>query len=199
MANIVYANGREVTQESTGRQIAVFPDVCKTPSPGGPVPIPYPNIATNDGARTKVATKQVKVTSKPAISLSSKMSTSTGDEAGTMKGISSATTFGKQQYLRLTMDVKAEGKNVAVIAQGHVVNAPPPVPCGNPACKYSRIPIAASLTARLPTRLRVDFPNRLVCLECYRKIVGKEPLPAGSNLAAPFIPGGSVLGAAIGG
>lgn len=23
-----------------------FPDVCKTPTPGGPVPIPYPNIAS---------------------------------------------------------------------------------------------------------------------------------------------------------
>jgi hypothetical protein len=23
-----------------------FPDVCKTPIPGGPVPIPYPNIAS---------------------------------------------------------------------------------------------------------------------------------------------------------
>jgi hypothetical protein len=22
----------------------VFPDVCKTPSPGGPVPVPYPNV-----------------------------------------------------------------------------------------------------------------------------------------------------------
>lgn len=23
---------------------AVFPDVCKTPAPGSPVPIPYPNV-----------------------------------------------------------------------------------------------------------------------------------------------------------
>jgi hypothetical protein len=31
----------------------VFPDVCMTPSPGGPIPIPYPNIGmasdTSDG------------------------------------------------------------------------------------------------------------------------------------------------------
>ena len=31
---------------SGGMSIATIPDVCKTPTPGGPVPIPYPNIAT---------------------------------------------------------------------------------------------------------------------------------------------------------
>ncbi len=30
---------------STGISIAMAPDVCKTPSPAGTVPIPYPNIA----------------------------------------------------------------------------------------------------------------------------------------------------------
>ena len=28
-----------------GGQCFAFPDTCKTPTPGGPVPIPYPNIA----------------------------------------------------------------------------------------------------------------------------------------------------------
>lgn len=28
------------------RIIAAFPDVTKTPAPGGPVPIPYPNLRT---------------------------------------------------------------------------------------------------------------------------------------------------------
>ena len=32
---------------STGVSIATIPDVCKTPSPGGPVPVPYPNIANS--------------------------------------------------------------------------------------------------------------------------------------------------------
>ena len=37
-----------------------FPDVCKTPFIGVPVPIPYPNIATDtgdDGTSTKVKTE----------------------------------------------------------------------------------------------------------------------------------------------
>jgi hypothetical protein len=35
-----------------GGVIASFPDVCKTPTPGGPVPIPYPNMAVA-GTATK--------------------------------------------------------------------------------------------------------------------------------------------------
>jgi len=33
-----------VHKDARGLSI-VFPDVCKTPLPGGPVPIPYPNLA----------------------------------------------------------------------------------------------------------------------------------------------------------
>lgn len=43
-----------------GRAVLAFPDVCKTPSPGGPVPIPYPNIGTASSrriAKTGLATK----------------------------------------------------------------------------------------------------------------------------------------------
>ena len=34
-----------------GQTVTAFPDVCKTPSPGGPVPIPYPNIANATASR----------------------------------------------------------------------------------------------------------------------------------------------------
>ena len=41
---------------SNGFSIATVPDVCKTPTPGGPVPMPYPNIARSgdlaDGTTT---------------------------------------------------------------------------------------------------------------------------------------------------
>lgn len=50
MANTVGVNKLSVvTRDSNGLTVA-FPDVCKTPSPGGPVPISYPNIArSSDG------------------------------------------------------------------------------------------------------------------------------------------------------
>ena len=43
-----------------GQTVAAFPDVCKTPSPGGPVPIPYPNLtnAANPAAN-KLARSQL--------------------------------------------------------------------------------------------------------------------------------------------
>ena len=53
----VFANGRSILHKGHGKtQLAVAPDVCKTPSPGGPVPIPYPNMSADsnltDGAAT---------------------------------------------------------------------------------------------------------------------------------------------------
>jgi len=34
-----------VHQGSNGVAMATIPDVCNTPSAGGPIPIPYPNVA----------------------------------------------------------------------------------------------------------------------------------------------------------
>jgi len=41
-----------VHKTSSGLSIA-FPDVCKTPAPGGPIPIPYPNISTAPDGGTR--------------------------------------------------------------------------------------------------------------------------------------------------
>ena len=49
-----------VHKSSNGVSIA-FPDVCKTPSPAGPIPIPYPNIAKSSD--TAKGTKKVKIRS----------------------------------------------------------------------------------------------------------------------------------------
>ena len=49
-----------VHKNSEGITIA-FPDVCKTPTPGGPIPIPYPNIAQSSDTAT-----ESKRTSRPA-------------------------------------------------------------------------------------------------------------------------------------
>ena len=42
------------------------PDVCKTPTPGGPVPIPYPN--TSKASDTSGGSKKVKIDGKTVIS-----------------------------------------------------------------------------------------------------------------------------------
>ncbi|WP_245814288.1 PAAR-like domain-containing protein [Cystobacter ferrugineus] len=41
-----FANGRTIVHKGDGRtNVSAAPDVCKTPSPGGPVPVPYVNLA----------------------------------------------------------------------------------------------------------------------------------------------------------
>ncbi|NMG66435.1 DUF4150 domain-containing protein [Azoarcus indigens] len=41
--------------KSSGGMSMVFPDVCNTPSPGGPIPIPYPNIGKSSDRAAKTA------------------------------------------------------------------------------------------------------------------------------------------------
>ncbi len=46
------ANQLSVVHKSSSGVTIAFPDVCKTPSPGGPIPIPYPNIGESDNTST---------------------------------------------------------------------------------------------------------------------------------------------------
>lgn len=111
MGQTVYANGRGVAHGGSGGMSTVTPDVCKTPSPGGPVPIPYPNIArssdTADGPST------VKCDGSMPMVKGANYSTSSGDEAGTAGGgVVSSKTKGKAELMMYSFDVKFEGKNV---------------------------------------------------------------------------------------
>ena len=92
-----------------------FPDVCKTPAPGGPVPIPYPNagpMAT--GWETTNAVQRVKLQSDHGLTATkaSGLTSSTGDEAGTMKNVVSAVNAGKVKHTQAAFNVKAEGAGV---------------------------------------------------------------------------------------
>lgn len=108
----VYANGRSIVHKGDGGvQTCPIPDVCKTPSPGGPVPIPYVNVAKN-GDLAK-GTKKVKVEGHSAAIDGANLSTSTGDEAGTAGGgVVSSKTKGKMKWAACSSDVKLEGKGV---------------------------------------------------------------------------------------
>jgi hypothetical protein len=111
MSNTVGVNKMSVvTKDSNGITVA-FPDVCKTPSPAGPVPIPYPNIARS--ADMAQGTSTVEVQGSPVCVKDSNFSTSTGDEAGSAGGVASGTTKGKAEFVNYSFDVKFEGKNVA--------------------------------------------------------------------------------------
>ena len=99
-----------VVTAGSGGTSPVFPDVCKTPSPGGPIPIPYPNVARSSSASNTATT--VKADGNNIMIKKSTFSTSTGDEAGSIGGVVSNCTKGKAQFITYSFDIKAEGQNV---------------------------------------------------------------------------------------
>ncbi|WNG47967.1 DUF4150 domain-containing protein [Archangium minus] len=109
---------------SGGVTTASAPDVCKTPTPGGPVPIPYPNIAFSkdlvDGSVT------VKADGEPIALKDSAFSTSTGDEPGSVGGVVSGVNKGKAKFSIYSMDVKVEGRNVARLSDNMTMNGNAP-------------------------------------------------------------------------
>ena len=112
MGASVGVNMMSVVHEDSSGVSPSFPDVCKTPSPAGPIPLPYPNIAkssdTADGAAT------VKCDGNPVCIQSSNFAISTGDEAGTAGGgVVSNKIKGKAEFVNVSFDVKADGKGIA--------------------------------------------------------------------------------------
>jgi hypothetical protein len=120
VAATINVNNRTVVHKTSGGVVTVFPDVCKTPTGGGPVPIPYPNIAKSQD--TAKGSKTVKMDSNPIMLKDSNFSTSTGDEPGSLKGIVSGKVKGKAEFVNYSMDVRVEGKNVPRLGDMMVQN-----------------------------------------------------------------------------
>jgi len=106
----VGANFLSVVHKASNGTTIAFPDVCKTPSPAGPIPIPYPNIAMSSD--TDKGSKKVKCDGESTCTKDSNFKMSTGDEPGSAGGIVSSKTKGKAEFVLFSMDVKFEGKNV---------------------------------------------------------------------------------------
>jgi hypothetical protein len=108
----VGVNNLSVVHASSNGITTAFPDVCKTPSPAGPIPIPYPNIAQSSD--TASGTSSVKCDGNPACVKDSNFKMSTGDEAGSAGGgVASNKIKGKAEFVNVSFDVKFEGKGVA--------------------------------------------------------------------------------------
>lgn len=105
-----FANGRSIIHKGDNlTHTAAPPDVCKTPSPGGPVPIPYVNVAMDSSLAS--GTKKVKVEGKMAAHEKANISTSMGDEPGNAGGGLISSKFkGKLTWATSSPNVKLEGK-----------------------------------------------------------------------------------------
>jgi hypothetical protein len=103
-----FANTRGIAHKGSGGTSTVFPDVCKTPGSG--VPIPYPNTGrssdTSQGPRTVFTDGEMPMVKQAQYSVSS------GDEAGSMKGVLSSDCKGVCEFMMYSFDVKMEGRNV---------------------------------------------------------------------------------------
>ena len=112
MSVTVGVNNLSVVHKDSNGVTVCFPDVCKTPTPGGPVPIPYPNIARSSD--TADGTKTVRCDGNPVCVKDSNFRISTGDEAGTAGGgVVSNKIKGKAEFVNVSFDVTFEGKGVA--------------------------------------------------------------------------------------
>jgi hypothetical protein len=110
MPATVGVNFLSVVHASSNGTTIAFPDVCKTPTPAGPVPIPYPNIAMSSD--TAKGTKKVKCDGQSTCVQDSNFKMSTGDEAGSAGGVVSSKIKGKAEFVLYSFDVKFEGKSV---------------------------------------------------------------------------------------
>src|SRR5262245_6147720 len=84
-----------------------FPDVCLTPSPAGPVPVPYPNVAMGPTA----APAQVKVNYMftPAHNMATSIPQTNGDNAGVATGVASGMVMGPSRHLTAAFTVLVVG------------------------------------------------------------------------------------------
>jgi len=111
MGQTTFCNFRGIIHKGSNGQSIAFPDVCKTPTPGGPVPIPYPNMGQSSDTMSGPTT--VKVDGQMPMCKEAKYVKSTGDEAGSAGGgVMSSMFKGECELMLYSFDVKFEGKNV---------------------------------------------------------------------------------------
>ena len=110
-----------VHKGSNGVSAASLPDVCKTPSPGGPVPLPYPNVSQS--ATLAKGTTSVKADGGMMIAIKgSEFSLSNGDNAGTLGGVKSGTFMKESTWLLYSFDVKMDGQNACRLTDKKLQN-----------------------------------------------------------------------------
>lgn len=110
-----------VHQISVGIATASAPDVCKTPTPVGTPPIPYPNVAQS--ATLVSGTKRVLVDGGvPAAIQGSEFPVSVGDQPGVAGGVASGVNMNKAAWVLFSFNVMLEGKNACRLSDMMTMN-----------------------------------------------------------------------------
>lgn len=128
---------------SNGVSTATLPDMCNTPTPTGPAPMAYPNVAMSSDL-AKGTTTITADGGNMCANYGSEFSKSTGDEPGSLGGVTSGTFIKEATWITYSFDVKLEGKaacrltdkmfhnhqntvNMAGVLQPHIIAAHPGV------------------------------------------------------------------------
>jgi hypothetical protein len=136
MPATVTVNMRTVVHKSSDGVATAFPDPCKTPSPGGPVPIPYTNVSKSSD--TSKGSSTVEMDGNPIMLQESEFSVSMGDEAGCAGGnVVTSKIKGPAAFLMYSFDVKVEDKSVPrqmdiMMHNKSSISGTPPYPCVQP-------------------------------------------------------------------
>jgi hypothetical protein len=110
MSGSVTADGRPIVHQGSGYRSTAFPDVCKTPTSGAPVPVPYLNVGHSaDAARGPLT---VRCEGRMPMVRGAIYTRSRGDEVGKLGGVLSKTTRGRCEFALYSFDVTFEGRGV---------------------------------------------------------------------------------------
>lgn len=104
-----------------GGQDFAFPDVCLTPTPGGPVPIPYPNIAMGPTAVPNVT--KVMFMGTPAHNMGTTTPMTNGDNAGVATGVASGMVMGPSRHLTGAFTVLIQGMPATRLTSSSLQNS----------------------------------------------------------------------------
>ena len=121
----IHLNGRSnslIHKGSTGIAKSTIPDVCKTPSPGGPVPIPYPVIVSMSSDLANGSTTVKADGGNMAAIKGCEFGRCSGDEAGTAGGVKSSTNMKEAKFILYSFDVKIDGQNACRLGDKMTMN-----------------------------------------------------------------------------
>lgn len=96
-----------------GGQAVAMPDVCQVPAPPGPnIPTPFPNMAMLAQADAGTCSSRVRITNRPVCTVRTEIARTSGDEAGTVKGVVSGTQMDKATFKSGVSSVQVEGNDI---------------------------------------------------------------------------------------
>ena len=96
-----------------GATCMAMPDVCLTPTPVGPIPIPYPNIADTLTTLLPTAAETVLVGGFPSVVETSEILMSQGDDPGVAGGVVSHLVMGPVVFELGSLTVLKMGRGAA--------------------------------------------------------------------------------------